>query len=281
MFSPFVTDEKPLAIYKGVPPQYTSDGLAIDCALILHVLKGTAKVLCNFEVVEERAGSVVLFNPGDVIKIRERSADYEVEILAVSRFFQLAARNQLEDISTDAFNNACVVDSPELSEATGGMFVFMAPVIGMCDTKEQYHVAIPQLKSFYMLFRTVMRNNGNDVLSFKNHKDELFFRFRQLLGKHFRESRNVSYYADKLCITTRYLSEIVKARYGKSPKEAIDIFTVMQLRLDLLQTDVPLSELAWKYKFPSLSFFSDYFKRNTGMTPQEYRMANRKNHETD
>lgn len=276
MFTPFVTDEKPLAIYKGVPPQYTSDGLAIDCALILHVLKGTAKVICNFDIIEERAGSVVLFNPGDVIKVQQRSADYEVEILAVSRFFQLAAKNQLEDVATDAFNNACAVDSPELSEATGGMFVFMAPVIGMCDTKEQYQVAIPQLKSFYMLFRTVMRNNRNDVLSFKNHKDELFFRFRQLLGKHFRESRNVSYYADKLCITTRYLSEIVKARYGKAPKEAIDIFTVMQLRLDLLQTDVPLSELAWKYRFPSLSFFSDYFKRNTGMTPQEYRMANRR-----
>lgn len=118
-------------------------------------------------------------------------------------------------------------------------------------------------------------------MSFKNHKDELFFRFRQLLGKHYRESRNVSYYADKLCITTRYLSEIVKNRYGKSPKEAIDIFTVMQVRLDLLQSDMPLSELAWKYNFPSLSFFSDYFKRNTGMTPQEYRMANRRNQNTD
>ena len=126
-----------------------------------------------------------------------------------------------------------------------------------------------------MLYRAVMRNYGNDILSFKNHKDELFFRFRQLLGKHYRESRNVTYYAEKLCITTRYLSDIVKARYGKSPKEAIDIFTVMQLRLDLLQSDTTLSELAWKYNFPSLSFFSDYFKRNTGMTPQEYRIANR------
>lgn len=93
------------------------------------------------------------------------------------------------------------------------------------------------------LFRTVMRNNEKGILSFNNHKDELFFRFRQLLGKHYCESRNVSYYADKLCITTRFLSEIVKIRYGKSPKEAIDLFTVMQVRLDLLQSDMPLSEL--------------------------------------
>lgn len=80
------TDEKPLAIYEGVPPQYTSDGLAIDCALILHVIKGTAKVLCNFDIIEETAGIVVLFNPGDVIKVKQRWEDYEVEILAVSKF---------------------------------------------------------------------------------------------------------------------------------------------------------------------------------------------------
>lgn len=75
MFTPFVTDEKPLAIYKGVPPQYTSDGLAINCALILHVIRGTAKVLCNFDIIEETAGSVVLFNPGDVIKVQQRSEE--------------------------------------------------------------------------------------------------------------------------------------------------------------------------------------------------------------
>jgi AraC-like DNA-binding protein len=49
----------------------------------------------------------------------------------------------------------------------------------------------------------------------------------------------------------------------------------MQIRLDLLQSDLPLSELAWKYNFSSPSFFSDYFRRNAGVSPQEYRMRNR------
>ena len=93
MFTPFVTDERPIALYAGVPPQYTSDGLAIDCALVLHVLKGTARILCNFDVIEEQPGSVVLFNPGDIIKVERRSADFEVEILAFSSFIQLAALN--------------------------------------------------------------------------------------------------------------------------------------------------------------------------------------------
>jgi len=40
----------------------------------------------------------------------------------------------------------------------------------------------------------------------------------------------------------------VQSHYGKSPKEAIDIYTIMQIRLDLLQTDITLSDLAYKYR---------------------------------
>ena len=98
IFVPYFYPEA--ALYAGVPPQYTSDGLAIDCALVLHVLKGTARILCNFDVIEEQPGSVVLFNPGDIIKVERRSADFEVEILAFSSFIQLVALNQLENVST-------------------------------------------------------------------------------------------------------------------------------------------------------------------------------------
>ena len=48
----------------------------------------------------------------------------------------------------------------------------------------------------------------------------------------------------------------------------------MQIRLDLLQTDAMLTELAHKYNFSSPSFFSDYFRRNAGCSPQEYRLRN-------
>ena len=271
MFTPFVTDENPVAIYTGAPPQYTSDGLAIDCALVLLVLRGTARIRCNFEVIEERVGSVVLFNPGDAIKVEERSADYEVEILAFSSFIQLAALNQLEDVSTDALRRNFVVDQAEVSSAASGLVRIIRSSIDVCSTRELYFISVMQLRSFYTLYQVILRREGIEVDTFKSRADELFFRFRQLLSQHYRESRSVAFYADKLAITTRYLTNIVQSRYGRSPKEAIDFYTIMQLRLDLLQSDITLTELAYRYNFSSLSFFSDYFRRNAGCTPQEYR----------
>lgn len=275
MFIPFVSDEHPVALYSGVPPQYTSEGLAIDCALVLHVLKGTARLRCNFEMIEEQADSVVLFNPGDIIKVERRSQDFEVEILAFSSFIQLAALNQLENVSVNALKKNMILDTPETASAATGMVRVLKPAIDTCSVRELYFISVMQLRAFYMLYQVMLRRNQIEVDSFKSRGDELFFRFRQLLAEHYRESRSVAFYADKLCITTRYLADIVQQHYGRSPKDAIGIYTVMQIRLDLLQSDVTLSELAYKYHFSSPSFFSDYFRRNAGCSPQDYRQKNK------
>ena len=275
MFIPFVSDEHPVALYSGVPPQYTSEGLAIDCALVLHVLKGTARLRCNFEMIEEQADSVVLFNPGDIIKVERRSQDFEVEILAFSSFIQLAALNQLENVSVNALKKNMILDTPETASAATGMVRVLKPAIDTCSVRELYFISVMQLRAFYMLYQVMLRRNQIEVDSFKSRGDELFFRFRQLLAEHYRESRSVAFYADKLCITTRYLTDIVQQHYGRSPKDAIDVYTVMQIRLDLLQSDVTLSELAYKYHFSSPSFFSDYFRRNAGCSPQDYRQKNK------
>lgn len=275
MFIPFVSDEHPVALYSGVPPQYTSEGLAIDCALVLHVLKGTARLRCNFEMIEEQADSVVLFNPGDTIKVERRSQDFEVEILAFSSFIQLAALNQLENVSVNALKKNIILDTPETASAATGMVRVLKPAIDTCSVRELYFISVMQLRAFYMLYQVMLRRNQIEVDSFKSRGDELFFRFRQLLAEHYRESRSVAFYADKLCISTRYLTDIVQQHYGRSPKDAIGIYTVMQIRLDLLQSDVTLSELAYKYHFSSPSFFSDYFRRNAGCSPRDYRQKNK------
>lgn len=274
MFTPFVSDEQPVALYAGVPPQYTDDGLAIDCALVLHVLRGTARIRCNFEIIEEQPGSVVLFNPGDIIKVEQRSADFEVEILAFSSFIQLAALNQLENVSVSALKKNIISNIPEVSSAVNGMVKLLKAAIGTCSVRELYFISVMQFRAFYMLYQVMLRHNNMVVDTFKSRGDELFFRFRRLLSEHYRTARTVAFYADKLCITTRYLTNIVQAHYGKSPKEAIDVYTIMQIRLDLLQTDISLSDLSYKYNFSSPSFFSDYFRRNTGCSPMEYRTRN-------
>lgn len=275
MFTPFVTDEKPVAIYRGRPPQYTAEGIALGCPLVLRVIKGNALINCNLQLIKEQPGSVVLFNAGDVIKVESRSEDYETEILAFGRFLHLAALNQLEDVNTEVFNNNFLMDKKEIAAAAESMVNIIDNALNVCTLRELYFVAVMQLRSFYMMFHSALRADGAAVAGFRNRADEIFYNFRRLLALHYRENRNVSFYAEKLCITTRYLTKIVQQIYHRPPKDAIDIFAIMQIKLDLLQTDDTLSELSYRYNFSSPSFFSDYFRRHVGCSPQEYRTQNR------
>ena len=81
----------------------------------------------------------------------------------------------------------------------------------------------------------------------------------------------MQWYAEKLKITPKYLSEICKARSGKSASEWIAEVTVAELRHLLRDTTMPIHEIARVMEFPNASFFCQYTKKHTGLTPNHFR----------
>ena len=91
----------------------------------------------------------------------------------------------------------------------------------------------------------------------KNRHIELFNRFCDLVVNHYRESREVKYYADQLSLTPKYLSKVIRETTGGiSPSEWIEQY---------------VTETAYELGFYEPTAFYRYFKRVTGMTAKEYR----------
>ena len=103
-----------------------------------------------------------------------------------------------------------------------------------------------------------------------NQSDYTFLEFTRLLYQYPHE-REVQWYAEKLKITPKYLSEICKARSGKSASEWIAEVTVAELRHLLRDTTMPIHEIARVMEFPNASFFCQYTKKHTGLTPNHFR----------
>lgn len=101
--------------------------------------------------------------------------------------------------------------------------------------------------------------------------DSLFHEFINQLTADEGCHRTVSYYADKLCITSKHLSNIIRKKTGRRALEVINEHAIEQIKLDLKLSDVPISQLASKYCFNNFSFFCQFVKAHLGMTPQEYR----------
>lgn len=101
---------------------------------------------------------------------------------------------------------------------------------------------------------------------------ELMERFIRLLygGEHLR-CRDLSHYASLLCITPHYLTEISKKASGKPATYWIGRFTLHEVTKLLTRKEMPLSEVAERLNFASLSYFSRYVQKHLGMPPSAFR----------
>ena len=103
-----------------------------------------------------------------------------------------------------------------------------------------------------------------------NASDYTFEAFMQLLREHPHE-REVQWYAEQLNITPKYLSEICKERSGKSASQWIADITISEIKHLLRNTTMPIHEVAEVMEFPNASFFCQYTKKHTGLTPNHFR----------
>jgi AraC family transcriptional activator of pobA len=104
-----------------------------------------------------------------------------------------------------------------------------------------------------------------------SHNQAIFNNFIQLVNKHCKQEHMLDFYASKLCITDRYLCSVVKEVSGVTAKQWIDKALVIIAKIMLRHEDKTVAQIADDLCFPNVSFFCQYFKRNTGMTPNSYR----------
>jgi AraC-like DNA-binding protein len=96
-----------------------------------------------------------------------------------------------------------------------------------------------------------------------------------LIKKHIKESKEVGFYANKLCITPKHLNRLVKKTIGnKTAKEWIDYILIVEIKKTLRNNSIRLKEIAEMFGFSSQFLFFQFFKKHVGISPNEYRRLN-------
>ena len=114
-------------------------------------------------------------------------------------------------------------------------------------------------------------HNYKDTKTNNNRKQELYNSFLEYVELYHKENREVSFYAKKLCMTSKYLSQILKEVSGRSALEIIDEYAITTIKALLSSTSLNIQQISDEMNFPSQSVFGKYFKRLTGISPKEYR----------
>lgn len=116
--------------------------------------------------------------------------------------------------------------------------------------------------------QVVYAKNDGDV---NQRPVDLYNGFVSLVAEHYTFAHDVAFYADKLCITPRYLSQVTDKVVGKSPKQIIADYLMSEARTYLSTTRLTMQEIADKLGFSSQAMFCRFFKNQSGQSPSENR----------
>lgn len=113
--------------------------------------------------------------------------------------------------------------------------------------------------------------SSNGIERIQTRKEEIFAKFVAEVMQNFKNERSVSFYADKLCVTPKHLSSVVKEITKHTAGELIDHYVIMEAKVMLAESSMTIQEVANKLNFANQSFFGKYFKHLTGYSPSEFR----------
>jgi AraC-like DNA-binding protein len=118
--------------------------------------------------------------------------------------------------------------------------------------------------------------NGEIMLVRENRQKSMFNQFLDLLNDYYDKERSVQFYADKIGITSKYLSTITTEFAQLPASNVIDQYVVFRIKLLLYDGSSNIKSISDQLNFPTQSFFGRYFKRITGVSPRQFIAQNSK-----
>ena len=277
-------------------PQVLTYGAILICR------KGKARLNVNYKDWELYEGAVITLFPNDVVELKvdgdckspqtengdckspqtengdckslQTANCFQAEILKYNPSLLREASLQLEQtVYSSLREDRCRQDTPVVTNIINGMFSLLKVYFDQSECTCISQLVLCQLKAFFIGFHEYLQRNPqyrpDEVKSYRVR--ELFNRFMMLLERDYKISRDVNYYAAQMNISSKYLTNIVSQVTGHTPKTIIDQYVILQLKMHLKRTTQSIKEMAWEFHFADVSFFCRYFKKHTGLTPQQIR----------
>ena len=297
-----LSSQQEASLFRSGLEEWQEGPQVLTYGAILICRKGKARLNVNYKDWELYEGAVITLFPNDVVELKidgdckspqtengdckspetengdckspETANNFQAEILKYNPSLLREASLQLEQtVYSSLREDRCRQDTPVVTNIINGMFSLLKVYFDQSECTCISQLVLCQLKAFFIGFHEYLQRNpqyrSDEVKSYRVR--ELFNRFMMLLEKDYKISRDVNYYAEQMNISSKYLTNIVNQVTGHTPKTIIDQYVILQLKMHLKRTTQSIKEMAWEFHFADVSFFCRYFKKHTGLTPQQIR----------
>ena len=252
-----------------------------DGYIIFFLKKGHFTIDLNLNSYEVKPNSLLMNVPGNIIKLSSYAEDHigdaELYFVLASREFMTGIRFDFQKVfqeSLSLWKNPCITLT-EADLVLAEEYFTLARDLVQSDKQNKREMLSSLVTSFTYMTMDVwtreLRASRHAEGQASARVNQTFERFIGLVTEYHHTERGMAFYADKLCLTPKYLSKLVKQASGRSAPAWIDSFVILEAKNLLKYSDKTIKEIVYALHFPNQSVFYKFFKAHTGMTPSEYR----------
>ena len=247
--------------------------MKVDVDTIIFCRKGTAHIEIDLIPYELVANTQIIIIAGSIVHNINNSDDFKISYITFKHEVYDEATAQLEPSFTFFLKEyPCVQLGEKRINKMNYLVEAMKDFYNEKTNCFRVKIFKNNIQSFlldvYDKTRTLFKIDKSEEVG---RREELFIKFIHLIHKYCPQQREVGFYAEKLYITSRYLSSITQNVADKSAKYIIDKHAIQRIKIMLKYSNMSIQDISYELNFPDQSFFSRYFKKHTGMSPLEYR----------
>lgn len=137
----------------------------------------------------------------------------------------------------------------------------------------EYHgqAEITLLLKYTTVFLQHLYRFGTHRLQTAAGEDCRIVKLFQLAEEHFKENRSASFYADQIGLTPKRLNEILREKAGITISQLLYQLVLIESKRELFHGEFSIKEIAYNLGFADQSYFARFFKKHTGITPEQFR----------
>lgn len=252
-----------------------------DGYILFFVKKGHFVVNCNLNSFDVEEHSLLVTVPGNIVQLpfldEERLGETEIAYVVMSKEFISGLHldfNRAFQESVRMLETPCILLNDEQVAIAESYFRLAKQILGSSQ-RQKKQIITSLLSSLSYLaddvwteqLRVISEKTGETT----SRVNQVYHQFMKLVAQYHSEQRNMAFYADKLFLTPKYLSKLVKEASGRSGPQWIDAYVILEAKNLLRYSDDSFKEIVYKLNFQSASVFNKFFKLHTGMSPSEYR----------
>jgi len=228
----------------------------------------------NLKDVYIEAPALVIFTPNDILEYIDRTENVHGKSILMSEHFasQLNLSSNF-DLQRDIHLNPVIPLKPEALQSLLLYCNLIKRTMNLTDNPNRLEMIVSLTRAMY--YGAGYYFHKAESQAQRTREEVIVNEFIDLVHHHCRQERRLEFYASKMCLSAKYLANVVSARTDRPASHWIQESVLLEAKTMLHTPRTTVAQVADALHFPDPSTFGKFFRRHTGLSPKEYQEQNK------